>query len=159
MFTFAPAFENETQMKHSLATQSSDLWKDLHKDRSSTRSMSVFFIALMGEHLRTVQFLLETNKGENTFKFWSFVLNRETKLDRYACFGVSLIHDIIIHFNYILQCRVWSWLRMNASYRLNTCKSQGNVREACFPWWRLAHGWVTRIQPSHDHGITRWKTD
>jgi len=39
VFTFAPAFENETQMKHSLAIQRSDLWKDLHKDRSSTRSM------------------------------------------------------------------------------------------------------------------------
>ncbi len=26
----------------------------------------------------------------------------------------------------ILQWRVWSWLRMNASYRLNTCKSRGN---------------------------------
>ena len=27
---------------------------------------------------------------------------------------------------HILQWRVWSWLRMNASYRLNTCKSRGN---------------------------------
>ena len=27
----------------------------------------------------------------------------------------------------ILQCRVWSWLRMNASYRLNTCKSRGSM--------------------------------
>ena len=26
----------------------------------------------------------------------------------------------------ILQWRVWSWLRMNAGYRLNTCKSWGN---------------------------------
>ena len=26
-----------------------------------------------------------------------------------------------------LQCRVWSWLRMNASYRLNTCKSRGSM--------------------------------
>ena len=33
----------------------------------------------MGEFLRTVQFLQETNKGENTFKFWSFVLNREKR--------------------------------------------------------------------------------
>ena len=26
-----------------------------------------------------------------------------------------------------LQWRVWSWLRMNASYRLNTCKSRGSI--------------------------------
>ena len=33
-----------------------------------------------------------------------------------------------LHFLYMifLQWRVWSWLRMNASYRLNTCKSRGN---------------------------------
>ena len=47
-----------------------------------------------------------------------------------------------------LQWRVWSWLRMNASYRLNTCKSRGSMEVACNLWWRPAHGWVTRIQPS-----------
>ena len=31
----------------------------------------------------------------------------------------------------ILQWRVWSWLRMNASYRLNTCKSRGSGSLAC----------------------------
>ena len=30
-----------------------------------------------------------------------------------------------------IQCRVWSWLRMNASYRLNTCKSWGSGYLAC----------------------------
>ena len=29
-----------------------------------------------------------------------------------------------------LQWRVWSWLRMNASGRLNTCKSRGSIRVA-----------------------------
>ena len=29
------------------------------------------------------------------------------------------------YYRYNLQRRVWSWLRMNASYRLNTCKSRG----------------------------------
>ena len=51
---------------------------------------------------------------------------------------------------HILQWRVWSWLRMNASYRLNTCKSRGNDIEACFDGRRPAHGWVTRIQPASD---------
>ena len=40
----------------------------------------------MGEYLRTVQFLLETNKGENTFKFWSFVLNRENEVGMIGVF-------------------------------------------------------------------------
>ena len=31
----------------------------------------------------------------------------------------------------LLQWRVWSWLRMNASYRLNTCKSRGSMGLAC----------------------------
>ena len=31
----------------------------------------------------------------------------------------------------ILQWRVWSWLRMNASYRLNTCKSRGSTVQQC----------------------------
>ena len=57
----------------------------------------------------------------------------------------------------ILQCRVWSWLRMNASYRLNTCKSRGSMSVACNRWWRPAHGWVTRIQPTLVHRITRRK--
>ena len=60
---------------------------------------------------------------------------------------------------FFLQCRVWSWLRMNASYRLNTCKSRGSMTRACSCWWRPAHGCVTRIQPSPCQGTARWKTD
>ena len=55
------------------------------------------------------------------------------------------------------QRRVWSWLRMNASDRLNTCKSRGsggsNTRR------RPAHGWVTRMQLTYQRGITRRKSD
>ena len=60
----------------------------------------------MGEYLRTVQFLLETNKGENTFKFWSFVLNRENEFGMICVFWLEPYTLYIIHFNYILQCRV-----------------------------------------------------
>ena len=38
--------------------------------------------------------------------------------------------------------RVWSWLRLNAGGRPNTCKSNGNIEKACFLWWRVADGWV-----------------
>ena len=50
---------------------------------------------LMGEHLRTVQFLLETNKGENTFKFWSFVLNRENEVGLIIVFGVKTLYMML----------------------------------------------------------------
>ena len=43
----------------------------------------------MGEFLRTVQFLLETNRGENTFKFWSFVLNREYEVGMIGVFWLE----------------------------------------------------------------------
>ena len=54
-----------------------------------------------------------------------------------------------------LQRRVWSWLRMNASDRPNTCKSRGSGSKACFACRRPAHGWVTRMQPACNRGITR----
>ena len=56
-----------------------------------------------------------------------------------------------------IQRRVWSWLRMNASERPNTCKSRGN-RGACSRW-RPAHGWVTRMQPARHRGIAFRKGD
>ena len=55
---------------------------------------------------------------------------------------------------FFLQWRVWSWLRMNASGRLNTCKSRGSINIACNVWWRPAHGCVTRMQPTCNRGIT-----
>ena len=59
--------------------------------------------------------------------------------------------DLTKHF---IQWRVWSWLRMNASGRLNTCKSRGSGIEACFNCRRPAHGCVTRMQPTQNRGIT-----
>ena len=55
------------------------------------------------------------------------------------------------------QRRVWSWLRMNASDRLNTCKSRGSGGSD--PRRRPAHGWVTRMQLAYQRGITRRKSD
>ena len=57
------------------------------------------------------------------------------------------------------QRRVWSWLRMNASDRLNTCKSRGSGEQACLLCRRPAHGWVTRMQPALRRGITRRNPD
>ena len=55
------------------------------------------------------------------------------------------------------QRRVWSWLRMNASDRLNTCKSRGSGGSDTRR--RPAHGWVTRMQLAYQRGITRRKSD
>ena len=57
------------------------------------------------------------------------------------------------------QRRVWSWLRMNASDRLNTCKSRGSMICSNTDWWRPAHGWVTRMQLTYQRGIARRKSD
>ena len=62
--------------------------------------------------------------------------------------------DMIKQFK---QRRVWSWLRMNASDRLNTCKSRGSTGSNT--GWRPAHGWVTRMQLAYQRGITRRKSD
>ena len=62
-----------------------------------------------------------------------------------------------LSYNFFLQRRVWSWLRMNASDRPNTCKSRGSTKEACFLWWRPAHGCVTGVQSVHSRGIAQRK--
>ena len=108
-------------------------WKDLISPGKEEPSMLFPYIYKEREKLRT-----SVNQ--------SVVLNR-ANADR------QLSQKIF------LQWRVWSWLRMNASYRPNTCKSRGSMIEACFNWWRPAHGWVTRIQPSADSGIAFRKKD
>ena len=60
---------------------------------------------------------------------------------------------------YKKQRRVWSWLRMNASGRLNTCKSRGSVRVSNNPWRRPAQGCVTREQLALIRGITGGNAD
>ena len=55
-----------------------------------------------------------------------------------------------------LQRRVWSWLRMNASGRPNTCKSNGKWP---FGAMRVAHGCVTRMQPTQCWRIARRNPD
>ena len=50
--------------------------------------------------------LIEADKGENTFKFWSFVLNRENGIGRDRAVRRKFYVFCLFHFNYILQCRV-----------------------------------------------------
>ena len=96
----------------------------------------------------------ETSTNRHSEKKWD---TRPVRL----LYTVLYIQNKIIRKNEkdILQWRVWSWLRMNASYRLNTCKSRGSIIEACFDRWRPAHGCVTRIQSTHGSGIAFRKKD
>ena len=64
-----------------------------------------------------------------------------------------------LSYNFFLQRRVWSWLRMNASDRPNTGKSRGSAGEACFSWRRPAHGCVTGVQSVLYRGIAQRKLD
>ena len=65
----------------------------------------------------------------NIYNGWNETRNRQltwkkTIEDRHPDDRKQFLKDI-------LQRRVWSWLRMNASYRLNTCKSRGSMVLAC----------------------------
>ena len=134
-YTFAFAFENNGSLK----AQERVLWKDLHRQKSSTRSECWDLFRYSGKK--------ETNRHRALVRF------RKNQVLDYNNLGDSFWTDYRHSRNRIyniLQWRVWSWLRMNASYRLNTCKSRGNKRKACFSCWRPAHGWVTRIQPTYN---------
>ena len=132
-----------------LPPKESVLWKDLHKQRSSTRSEMCIYLCISGRrnepfnYLKSVCFRFDTEEGDSFWTDYTWGMVMELRHSCFFLFGHYLI-------NIILQWRVWSWLRMNASYRLNTCKSRGNDIEACFDGRRPAHGWVTRIQPASD---------
>ena len=66
---------------------------------------------------------------ENDSAYWAIFLAR-TKLSRTIMRSrINLVVNIIKNW----QWRVWSWLRMNASGRPNTCKSRGNREKLAFP--------------------------
>ena len=65
--------------------------------------------------------------------------------------------NMIVSIKTHLQWRVWSWLRMNASGRLNTCKSWGSAGSNT--WRRPANGCGTRTQPSFKWGIAQGNLD
>ena len=65
------------------------------------------------------------------------VFLREDRIERYSGKIIEYTFGYTVR---TLLWRVWSWLRMNASGRLNTCKSSGILLREM----RAAHGWVTR---------------
>ena len=150
--TFAPAFERERRykmMKQTFRKKSSGIiWKFKIK--------VLIFAATFAKRKRQKSSLRDlhnstssTSIGEEIFRIDT--VNRSMTLDYNNGFRSE---DMIKQFK---QRRVWSWLRMNASDRLNTCKSRGSTGSNT--GWRPAHGWVTRMQLAYQRGITRRKSD
>ena len=151
--TFASAFAQKREHKERV------LWK-IYIDRSSTRSECLYLLNRY-RHLgirnkpsiiTKGNWELDTKDSRSETEIKIRVIYKVPRNERnesllsIAEWRRKLVK--ILSKIQFLQWRVWSWLRMNASYRLNTCKSRGIEKKACFLCRRPAHGWVTRIQPS-----------
>ena len=149
--TFAPAFERERRykmMKQTFRKKSSEIiWKFKIK--------VLIFAATFAKRKRQKSSLIDLHNSTSStsirkINFPDWYRQRSMTLD----YNNGFRSEDIKQFK---QRRVWSWLRMNASDRLNTCKSRGsggsNTRR------RPAHGWVTRMQLTYQRGITRRKSD
>ena len=149
--TFAPAFERERRykmMKQTFRKKSSEIiWKFKIK--------VLIFAATFAKRKRQKSSLRDLHNSTSStsirkINFPDWYRQRSMTLD----YNNGFRSEDIKQFK---QRRVWSWLRMNASDRLNTCKSRGSTGSNT--GWRPAHGWVTRMQLTYQRGITRRKSD
>ena len=149
--TFAPAFERERRykmMKQTFRKKSSEIiWRFKIK--------VLIFAATFAKRKRQKSSLRDLHNSTSStsirkINFPDWYRQRSMTLD----YNNGFRSEDIKQFK---QRRVWSWLRMNASDRLNTCKSRGSGgSNTCR---RPAHGWVTRMQLAYQRGITRRKSD
>ena len=150
--TFAPAFERERRykmMKQTFRKKSSGIiWKFKIK--------VLIFAATFAKRKRQKSSLIDLHNSTSSTSIGEEILRINT-VKR----SMTLDYDKRIpergYDKQFKQRRVWSWLRMNASDRLNTCKSRGSTGSNT--GWRPAHGWVTRMQLAYQRGITRRKSD
>ena len=72
--------------------------------------------------------LRKRSDREVHWKYWNWQRKLSKKHGSYLAINTPNFFETIHIINYLkfIQWRVWSWLRMNASGRLNTCKSRGN---------------------------------
>ena len=149
--TFAPAFERERRskmMKQTFRKKSSEIiWKFKIK--------VLIFAATFAKRKRQKSSLRDLHNSTSStsirkINFPDWYRQRSMTLD----YNNGFRSEDIKQFK---QRRVWSWLRMNASDRLNTCKSRGSTGSNT--GWRPAHWWVTRMQLTYQRGITRRKSD
>ena len=152
--TFAPAFERERRykmMKQTFRKKSSGIiWKFKIK--------VLIFAATFAKRKRQKSSLIDLHNSTSSTSIGEEILRINT-VKR----SMTLDYDKRIpergYDKQFKQRRVWSWLRMNASDRLNTCKSRGSMVCSNTNWWRPAHGWVTRMQLTYQRGIARRKSD
>ena len=149
--TFAPAFERERRykmMKQTFRKKSSGIiWKFKIK--------VLIFAATFAKRKRQKSSLRDLHNSTSSTSIGEEIFRIDTVKEVWLWTTITDSGARII--KQFKQRRVWSWLRMNASDRLNTCKSRGsggsNTRR------RPAHGWVTRMQLTYQRGITRRKSD
>ena len=150
--TFAPAFERERRykmMKQTFRKKSSGIiWKFKIK--------VLIFAATFAKRKRQKSSLIDLHNSTSSTSIGEEILriNTVNRVWLWTTINGFRSEDMIKQFK---QRRVWSWLRMNASDRLNTCKSRGSTGSNT--GWRPAHGWVTRMQLTYQRGITRRKSD
>ena len=150
--TFAPAFERERRykmMKQTFRKKSSGIiWKFKIK--------VLIFAATFAKRKRQKSSLRDLHNSTSSTSIGEEILriNTVNRVWLWTTINGFRSEDIKKQFK---QRRVWSWLRMNASDRLNTCKSRGSTGSNT--GWRPAHGWVTRMQLTYQRGITRRKSD
>ena len=150
--TFAPAFERERRykmMKQTFRKKSSEIiWRFKIK--------VLIFAATFAKRKRQKSSLRDLHNSTSSTSIGEEILriNTVNRVWLWTTINGFRSEDIKKQFK---QRRVWSWLRMNASDRLNTCKSRGSTGSNT--GWRPAHGWVTRMQLTYQRGITRRKSD
>ena len=100
-------------LKRKSDSKRSDLWIIYINNTSSTRARLL--------HLSEVILGIKKEPSSNLYIGNLRTFNKPSVLNR----AKSPVAIPVITI--LLQWRVWSWLRMNASYRLNTCKSRGSM--------------------------------
>ena len=118
--------------------------RDLWHTANSNKAASLFPLKGLGmsSKIRQFRYTMDSIERKCLGRDRQFIYSVLVSTPYYIIYRVLWIEDIDLGW------RVWSWLRMNASYRLNTCKSRGSIEVACYFRWRPANGWVTRIQPA-----------
>ena len=149
--TFAPAFERERRskmMKQTFRKKSSEIiWRFKIK--------VLIFASTFAKRKRQKGSLRDLHNSTSSTSIGEEIFRIDTVKEVWLWTTITDSGARII--KQFKQRRVWSWLRMNASDRLNTCKSRGSTGSNT--GWRPAHGWVTRMQLTYQRGITRRKSD
>ena len=132
-YTFALAFGKQglVRPRGTGAEERRVHWKSYIKRESSTRAWMVF-----GEDVVLLRGYPRVKKKRTVIipVYAGHIRGCEKKRDKRVSPGSPETEQMPFPYGVkakdILQWRVWSWLRMNASYRLNTCKSRGSMDSA-----------------------------